>query len=282
MDWESFLFVSNVYKDAAIKNPNAAVVGEAHVSITSLVSHLQFHSKALHLEKTTDRLWRLERRLKNQNITFSFLNTEFEEIQNLIKFELDETPVVIIPKEKAKYFEKDGDDSLFGKSVYENFPAMREDIKNAGNCLAVDLHDGAIFYLMRIVEFGLRELGRNLGIKKIANAPLDYAGWQKVVNEIEEKLTKKIPTVRGPKQSEELKFKHDLLADFKAFEVKRNEALHGRGRYNGPEAIGFFDRANEFIQRLDKQISLSPAQKQAKLAKKLIAIYRKHKREDTK
>jgi len=183
---------------------------------------------------------------------YSEVFTILQDLRRSFICELMVVHLAFIPGDKLKFFEVE---DLFGESVYENFKSARDDIKAAGNCIAADLHDAAVFHLLRVVEIGLRELGRNLGIKKIAKAPLDYAGWQKVVNEIDGKLSSKIPKARSSKQSAALKFKHDLLADFKAFEVSRNEIMHGRGHYNGPEAIGLFDRVREFMQRLANAIS---------------------------
>lgn len=96
---------------------------------------------------------------------------------------------------------------------------------------------------------GLRELARSLRAK-IKKTPLDYAGWKSVVDAIDNKLTAKIPKARGPKQTSALKFKHDLLADFKAFEVLRNEVMHCRWHCNPKEAEGLFIRVRAFMQRL--------------------------------
>lgn len=89
-----------------------------------------------------------------------------------------------------------------------------------------------------------------MGIKKLAKAPLDYAGWKAVVSEIDEKLSEKMSKSRGAKQSKELKFKHELLVDFRAFEFTRNEIMHGRSHYNEQEAIGLYNRVGEFMIRL--------------------------------
>ena len=172
-------------------------------------------------------------------------------IQWALEQELILRTFAFIPPDKDKLFERD---ELFGEAVSKAIPSAKSDIKDAGNCLAADLPDAAVFYLMRIVEFGLRQLARELKVK-ISKTPLDYAGWQKVVNAIDEKLSAKMPKARGPKQSAALKFKHDMLADFKAFEVIRNEIMHGRSRFNEAEAIDLFNRVREFMQRLASRIA---------------------------
>jgi len=155
-----------------------------------------------------------------------------------------------IPMEKGEFFEKD---ALFGDAANKAFPSAMHDIKDAGNCLAADLHPATAFHLMRVVEIGLRELARKLRVT-IPKTPLDYAGWDSVVRAIDSKLASKIPTARGPKKSAALKFKQDLLSDFKAFEVTRNEIMHCRWRCNEHEAMGLYIRVRDFIQRLAQHL----------------------------
>jgi len=168
--------------------------------------------------------------------------------------DMAERQFAFIPPEKVEYFGSVENGALFGISVHNNFLSASADIENSGNCLAADLNDAAAFHLLRVVEIGLRELARNLGIKKIAKAPLDYTGWESLVREINGKLEFKIPKVRGHKKSSALKFKQDLLADFSAFGVLRTEVMHGRSHHNEKQAIGLFERVREFMQRLDAQI----------------------------
>lgn len=184
---------------------------------------------------------------------WSDIESGLQGIQWAVENELLLNTFVFIPSNKSPFFERDGDKALFGNKVYQNFKSVRADIKDAGNCLAADLHDAAVFYLMRVVETGLHELARNVKVK-IPKTPLDYAGWKAVVTVIDVKLSAKIPKARGSKQSVALKFKHDLLADFKAFEVLRNDIMHGRSHHNEQEAIDLFNRVRDFMQRLDIQV----------------------------
>jgi hypothetical protein len=160
--------------------------------------------------------------------------------------ELMAIKLAFIPASKEQYFEEE---FLFGQQVYEEVHKSCADLKDAGNCIAADLHTAAVFHLMRIVEIGLRELANDLGVK-VKKTPLDYAGWESVVKAIDDKLAAKLPKARGPKKTAALKFKQDLLADFKSFEVTRNEIMHCRWRCNEPEAMGVYMRVRDFMQRL--------------------------------
>lgn len=276
-DWESFLFTASVYKDAASKQPNTAIIGEARAHITFIVKHLHFHSKALHHEKSTDRLWRLGLRLENKNIITSFIHTEFEEVQALFETELNESCLAIIPKGKAIYFEKDGDDALFGSGVSEAFPEAWDDIKAAGNCIAAGLYDGAIFYLMRVAETGMRALAKHLRAKvekrqwakkeencpkckfvihaavpaKAKRLPLDYAMWEEVIKALEYKIEAVQNSPKGKKRTIQYEFYHGLIIELNAFkDLWRNEVSHCRRKFGELEAMQIYPHVKYFMQRL--------------------------------
>ena len=200
----------------------------------------------------TQILERLKEQITNNNLpTCEEMGNRLSDLRGKIRLNLSGCNFAYIPKCKHQYFEQN---ALFDPAVKTVFPRAATDIKEAGNCLALDLHDAAVFYLMRAVETGLRELARSLKVR-ISKMPLDYAGWNAVVKAIDDKLSSKIPKARGPKQTAALKFKHDLLADFKAFEVQRNAAMHGRSYYNEQETVGLFNRVRDFIQRLTPHVS---------------------------
>ena len=52
----------------------------------------------------------------------------------------------------------------FGKAVADAFPTARDDIREAGNCLAADCATAAIFHLMRAAEVALRALARDRSV----------------------------------------------------------------------------------------------------------------------
>jgi hypothetical protein len=185
------------------------------------------------------------------SITRDQMRSEIEGILGAFTKELGERKFAFIPTDRVEFFEQD---NAFGDTVKNQLPIVAAEIKNAANCIAADLNTAAVFHLMRVVETGLRELARSLRVK-INKTPLDYAGWDSVVREIDDKLTAKIPKARGPKKTKSLQFKHDLLADFKAFEVERNEVMHARRHYNQKEAHGIYLRVRDFMQRLASRIS---------------------------
>jgi hypothetical protein len=210
-------------------------------------------SKTLNLIQTQKRIQMFLEQLQPNYRNVSEIYADLEGLHRSFVEEICLVNFVFIPTDKLKYFGTVGNGALFGVSVHNNFPLACADIKDAGDCLSADLHDAAAFHLLRAVETGLRSLARHLKVP-FPKIPLDYVGWDGVVKAIDVKLEKKIPTTRGPKKSAALKFKRDMLVDFKAFEAPRNELLHGRLHYNEEEAVGLFNRVREFMQRLDAQI----------------------------
>jgi hypothetical protein len=66
---------------------------------------------------------------------------------------------------------------IFGNEVYDKFPAMQEDISEAGKCIAFDRPTAAVFHLMRVMEIGVQSFGTKLGVT-LANE----MNWQKILD----------------------------------------------------------------------------------------------------
>ena len=88
---------------------------------------------------------------------------------------------VMIENSKSEHLENE---ALFGDCVWASFPSAREDIKSAGNCLALNLNTAAVFHLMRTAELGMRALAENLKVRlkqKGKSKPIKHAGWDDII-----------------------------------------------------------------------------------------------------
>jgi hypothetical protein len=276
--WSEIEEVARLYEFAAYSPgcSNRLKPPDDFIQLTKIVSGFRYICRSLELKETANQTDLFERVIKHEPCTYQSVNPHLKNLIITANREMSNLMFAFIPSEKAEYFEKDVDEALCGTPVYFVFPEAWDDIKNAGNCLATDLYDGAAFYLMRVVETGLRRLARKLNIK-FPKIPLDYAGWEGLIKAIDAKLDAKIPTARGPTKSAALKFKHDLLADFEAFEQPRNDIMHGRSHYNEREAIGLFNHVRDFMQRLSIHVSTKRTRRIKKLAKRIEAILERQK-----
>lgn len=191
------------------------------------------------------------------------------EIHGLIQQILNEAASIrflFVSPEKVQYFEAE---ELFGPTVNAAFPSAKNEIKCAGNCLALDLNTAAVFHLMRAAELGLRSLAEHFGAK-VKNKPLDLAGWDGVIKAIERKIDQRLnpktpkgsPAVVKPirksakKKAEEREFYRGVMGEFYAFkDVWRNSVMHTRTSYNEVEAVGVSIRVCDFMNRLSTRLS---------------------------
>jgi hypothetical protein len=181
----------------------------------------------------------------------------FKSLVQTVKDEVKGKKFAFIPASKVRYFERC---ALFGRAVNKAFPSARDDIKDAGNSLAADLHTAAVFHLMRVVNIGLRALARSLGIKKIGGKVLEYCRDEKIISEIETAIGVKLESVgegkRGEKWEKKNAFYRGLLVDLRYFkDVIRDPMAHARKNYNESEAVGVFQHVHDFMGRLATRVS---------------------------
>jgi hypothetical protein len=168
--------------------------------------------------------------------------------ESIVK-ELYKWGFVPVHPEVAKYFEQA---TLFGREVSDAFPDAGRDIKDSGNCIAVELSTAAVFHLMRVAEHGLRMLAKKLRVKLTHSGhhhPIEYADWEKVITGVKNKIAKTRPLPQGSKRQEQLEMYSDA-ADHCVFmkDIWRNNVSHARKPYTNAEAIGVFERVRDFMK----------------------------------
>ena len=185
------------------------------------------------------------------SISLEAIVRELEHIQRSIMAELSVRKFVFVPSPDNEFFQKD---QLFGGSVYEAFPAAREELKNAGTAYAIELYTACIFHLMRVSEHGLRGLARQVKAKvqsKYGLVPLEYADWHSVITAIKERIKASREQAQGPKKQRQLEFYSDA-ADHCEYikDIWRNTTSHSRKLYNQSDALQAMDRVKAFMQFL--------------------------------
>jgi len=179
------------------------------------------------------------------------------ELKMAVQDEIASRKFVMIENRKADFLEQK---SLFGKQVSKAFPSAKEEVRSAGNCLAVDLNTAAVFHLMRVAELGMRALARNLKVKVKRNT-IDSANWTEIIKNIGDATAerwKKLPkSKQGRRKAVEfLKFCEVAADELNVFkEIWRNNTMHAGLPYNEHEAHGVFIRVRDFMQRLSTKVS---------------------------
>ncbi len=193
------------YRSECQASLNAVPGSPTILFITTIEVFLEHHAKPLceklKLSGATAKIaltldyWRQD----NSRTDMSSLDADLRNIEDLIMNDCFRIKFVHVNLSLADYLDKD---SLFGNDVANNFPSAREDIKNAGNCLAVELPTAAVFHLMCVVEWGLRAFAVDLGLLEISvgrknnkTKPIEYAQWEQILNQLPEKIRAKIDSI---------------------------------------------------------------------------------------
>jgi hypothetical protein len=171
-----------------------------------------------------------------------------------MKYDMNQIVAVRIPDDGIKHYEQE---KLFGVLVWSSFPSAREDIRVAGNCLAVGFDTASVFHSMRVVELGMRAVAEKLNVK-IKNRGIESADWGTIIKAIrlkievlQEKFDKSKRKKMGDhKKLEFLRATTDEMNVFRAY--WRNNTMHTRASYTPEEAAAVLERVRYFMTRLSE------------------------------
>ncbi len=153
-----------------------------------------------------------------------------------------------ISEERRGYYEQRT--PLFGPEVASVFPSATKDISAAGRCLALDEWTACVFHLMRILEIGLHDLGRQVGLPESA---LELENWKVVIDLIEKQIRSLEQAPKSPTKSATLQFYSEAANSFRYFkDAWRNHVSHSRANYNEREAITIYNSVLALMQTLAK------------------------------
>ena len=172
------------------------------------------------------------------------------ELRIEIEKELSTRKFILVQPDRTEYA---CNERLFGDTVYERFTHARSDIKEAGNCLAIEDGTGAVFHLMRVAEHGLRALAHDRDIK--VKIPIELADWGAVIKQLEtaENAIEQYPKTLG--REAQYNFYHDAMMNLRAFKnIFRNPVMHTRSEFDRHEAMSVMQHVKAFMQTLSTRL----------------------------
>jgi len=147
--------------------------------------------------------------------------------------------------------------NLLGAEVVEAFPSAKDDIREAGNCLAAECTTSAVFHLMRVAEYGLRALAKDRRIK-VPRGALELATWEDIIQRLETAEQKIQGYPKTLAREAQFEFYHGAMMEFKRFKNKfRNRLMHARDSYDRHQARSALDHVGDFMKILASRISES-------------------------
>jgi hypothetical protein len=182
--------------------------------------------------------------------------TEIRHVVDALRDDLGERGYVYVVPGRVKFLTND---HLLGPAVSEKFPKARYDIREAGNCFAVDANTAAIFHMMRVAEHGLRALAYDRRVK-VPKGPFDLATWEDMIKELEraENAIQGYPKTHA--REAQYRFYHGAMMEVRSFKnVWRNPYMHTRAGLREDderrEAERVMTRVGDFMKLIATRIS---------------------------
>jgi hypothetical protein len=180
----------------------------------------------------------------------AILRARLETLMQGIEINLNARKFMYMPPDEASYW---NNTELFGKHFILSFPEQAAfEMLEAGKCFAAARGTACVFHCMRIAEYGLRKLARQLRVTigdRGKKCPLEYGDWNKVITGIRNKIDEIRKYPAGRKKAQLLQF-YSSAADHCEYmkDIWRNELMHTRRLYNKEETLGVINRVRDFIQ----------------------------------
>jgi len=159
------------------------------------------------------------------------------ETENSIRREMSIVSFYYMPSKQFEHYQKP---ELFGAKVNAKFPSIQFDMIEAGNCFAMGRGTACVFHLMRIMEVGVQEFGKKLGVPLV-----NEKNWQNILDPLN-KAIKSLPH-KGPGTVEMSEASANLYAVKLAW---RNEVMHPNDKYTLEEAKNLIGQVKLFMGQL--------------------------------
>jgi hypothetical protein len=145
------------------------------------------------------------------------------------------------------------DKELFGGDVQGRFPSASDDVEEAGKCIGLGRNTASVFHLMRVMEVGLRSLGKSLNNPELD--PKRNPSWETILRPCDEELKKPLSKRSSEWQTDE-QFFSTATANLRAVkDAWRNPTMHVERRYNDEEARDAWNAVRAFMRHLATKVS---------------------------
>jgi hypothetical protein len=213
------------------------------------------------LPECIERVKATTHRLHKQNVNVSIIANGANTLKEEIVTALEKRRFLRVLEDRTAYV--DGE-NLFGVDVGIAFQSARQDIKEAGNCLAVECNTAAVFHLMRAAEFAVRALAVDRSVT-FARKDIQDAQWGEILNQLEPKLNALRQADRNCWPSANIRdkqiiFYNEVIQELRGFnDAWRRHVSHAdpMAFYDRDTALGIFKHVQRFMGKISAKISES-------------------------
>jgi hypothetical protein len=174
------------------------------------------------------------------------LKTDFDDLRSRVKDELEDLYVLALSPSEADLYESMH--PRFGDAVSNKFPSIILDIEEAGKCLALGRGTASVFHLMRVMESGLRALGKSLNEPKLDARR--NPSWENILRRCDDELQKP-QADRSAEWKTNPTFFADATANMRAVkDAWRNPTMHVEIVYDEEKARDVWNAVKAFMRHL--------------------------------
>ena len=139
-------------------------------------------------------------------------------------------------------------EEFFGAEVSQNFQSAAKAVEDAAKCFSRGCYTACVFHLLRVLEIGVRALGKSLGNPSID--PKKNPTWESVLRKCDEELQKPHAQRSQEWQSDPVFFS-EATANLRAVkDAWRNPTMHVERDYDEEEAWQVLNALRAFMRRL--------------------------------
>lgn len=147
--------------------------------------------------------------------------------------------------------------NTFSEQLTTAFPEASRNLFHAGNCFCLEEYTACVYHSMRATEIGLRAMA--LYLKIPLTYPLELAEWGKLIQGIDDEITKMQKLPKTIEKDEEIIFCSHAVGLFRNWKnAYRNPSAHARAYYEEIEAKSIMERTREFLEHLGTKLSEPP------------------------
>lgn len=173
------------------------------------------------------------------------------EIATRIQDELSLKLVMQIDSEDQAYFTDPR--GKFGKATLDKFPSIVGDVESAGRCYASGNGTACVFHLMRVMECGLRALGKSLDDTSLD--PKTNPTWQKIISRCTDELKKPLRNRSDLWRQDEVFFSQASASLMAVKDAWRNPTMHVEQNYDNDQALVVYNAVRGFMSQLSSKLS---------------------------
>jgi hypothetical protein len=216
------------------------------------------HKQAVHMLQTFSGLAE-----RGQNIPYPLIASLMADLRRWIKADLQDSVWYQIESSRVRNFyvrtpleespnrlelELRAASELFSPDVVNNFWSTAREIEEAAKCYVATRHTACVFHLMRVMEVGLRSLGKSLSDPDLD--PKRNPSWESILRKCDSELQK--PSANRSKEwNQDPVFFATAIANLRAVKDSwRNPTMHVEIDYDEERSRDVWNAVRSFMRHL--------------------------------